>query len=423
VVAQRELEDARPAGVPAGVRARARGLALSLWAVSLAFLVGDGVFSVLNRSLEIEGSYGVAFDWLFRLAFLVFPTVGALVASRQPRNVIGWLLLSVGVPASLSGFVFGWAAYALFVNPGSLPAGEELAWLSTWTFIPPIFGSTALLILLFPEGRYPSRRWRVAGWLTIGAIVAAALGTALQPGRLEEPPFERLENPFGLESAGGLVEVVVTLGWIALVASIVVAVAAMVVRLRRSRGLERQQLKWIAAAAGLFGAACVGAASSFALGEDQKWGQIAVLVAVALIPIAAGQAILRHRLYDIDVVVNRALVYGSLTALLAGSYFGLVLLFQLALEPLTEGNELAIAVSTLAVAALFRPARRRIQALVDRRFYRRKYDAERMLTGFATRLRDEVDLESLRRELTGAVGETMQPRHVSLWPRTPEARA
>jgi hypothetical protein len=417
VVAQRELEDARAAGVPAGVRAHAHGLAWSLWAVSVLFLVGDGVFSVLNRSLEIEGSYGAAFDWLFRVAFLVFPTVGAVVASRRPENVIGWLLLSVGVPASLSGFVFGWAAYGLFVNPGSLPAGEELAWLSTWTFIPPVFGSTAFLFLLFPDGRYPSRRWRVAGWLAIGGIMAAALGTALQPGRLQEPPFERLENPFGLETVERLVEVVVTLGWIALVASIVAAAAAIVVRLRRSHGLERQQLKWIAAAAALFGLACIGAASSFALGGDQRWGQIAVLVAVGLIPIAAGQAILRHRLYDIDVVLNRTLVYGTLTALLAGVYFGLVLLFQLALSPVTEGNELAVAVSTLAVAALFRPVRSRIQALVDRRFYRRKYDAERTLTGFATRLRDEVDLDALRSELTGVVGETMQPVHVSVWLR------
>ena len=188
----------------------------------------------------------------------------------------------------------------------------------------------------------------------------------------------------------------------------------MVVRLRRSRGEERRQLKWVASAAALFAAVCLVTAATVEQ-ETGDVGQIAVLLAYSAIPVSAGYAILRHRLYDIDLVVNRALVYGTLTATLAGAYLGLVLLLGVALSPLTERSDLATALSTLAVAALFRPARSRVQALVDRRFYRRKYDAARTLERFGARLRAETDLDALPGELTGVVRETMQPAQVSLW--------
>ena len=391
-------------------------LAWALFGLSAALLAGEVIFAILNRSIDLEGSYGLLFDSLFRLALLIFPIVGALVASRRPENPIGWLFLGAGVLLALSGFAYGWAAHTLFVDPGVLPAGDVMAWLSAWVFIPALFGTTALLFLLFPSGRYAGRRWRLVGWLTIAGTLAAALGPALRPGRLEEPPFEGVVNPFGLESAERVVDVAATIGWIALVASIPVAAVGMLLRLRRARGLERQQLKWIAGAAALFALACLGAATAFAAGHEHS-GQIAILVAYAAIPLAAGQAILRHRLYDIDVVINRTLVYGSVTALLAGAYLGLVLLFQFALSPITEQSGLAVALSTLAVAALFRPARDRVQALVDRRFYRRKYDAQRTLEGFSARLRRVDDPDALRAEVTGVIARSMQPAHVSLWLR------
>jgi hypothetical protein len=213
-------------------------------------------------------------------------------------------------------------------------------------------------------------------------------------------------------------------------------VGAVVVRLRRARGDERQQLKWFAYVAALMATGFAVAALSLAIAAAGGWDEdnlptwlgafgtvgwmTGLLALVLALPVAIGVSVLKYRLYDIDVVINRTLVYGSVTALLAGAYLGLVLLFQLAFSPVTEGSGLAVALSTLAVAALFRPARNRVQRLVDRRFYRGKYDAQQTLEGFAARLREEVDLDALRGELTGVVAETMQPAHVSLWLREAE---
>jgi hypothetical protein len=395
---------------------RAAQLAWALWGLSAALLVGEVVFAILNRGTEIPGSFGPFFDAFFRLAVLVFVTVGALVASRRPGNPIGWLLVSVGVPFALSGFAHSYATYTLLTEPGSLRGVDVMAWLAAWLFLPPLFAIPPLLFLLFPNGRLLSPRWRPVALLIAVGAVATALSTAFAPGFLAEPPFEGVVNPFGLEGAGGFLDAISILGWVSIVVGIPAAAVSMLLRLRRARGIERQQLKWIATAAALFAVACLGAATTFSLGGEEL-GQIMVLMAYSAFPVAAGYAILRHRLYDIDVVVNRTLVYGSVTALLAGAYLGLVLLFQLAFQPVTEGNGLAVAFSTLAVAALFRPARNYVQRAVDRRFYRRRYDAQRTLEGFATRLRDEIDLDALRVELTGVVAQTMQPAHVSLWLR------
>jgi hypothetical protein len=374
------------------------------------------VFSILNRGTDVEGGFGPIIDTFFILALFVFPTAGALVASRRPENPIGWIFVGVGIPWALSGFAGEYATYTLFAEPGSLPGGDVMAWLASWLFFPPLFAAPAFLFLLFPNGRFLTPRWRLIAWLTAAGMVATALSSTLHPGLLEEPPFEQVVNPFGVEGAGRLLDVVGILGWLSTIVTIPASAACMLLRLRSARGLERQQLKWVASAAALFALSLIGSLGTFAVGGEEA-GQLTVLGAYAAIPIAAGYAILRHRLYDIDVVINRTLVYGSLTALLAGTYFGFVLLFGLALEPITRGSELAVAASTLAVAALFRPARRRIQAAVDRRFYRRKYDAARTLESFTARLREEIDLEALRAELTGVVRETMQPGHVSLWLR------
>ena len=396
---------------------RAAGrLAWTLAAVASVLAVGGLVFTILNWSTLPGSALDPVFETVFSLGLLAFPTVGALVASRRPENPIGWIFCAVGIPFGLSGFAYGYAAYSLFTDPGSLPATDVMAWVSAWLFLPPLFSMVPLLFLLFPDGRLLSRRWSVVAWLTAAGMVATATSTALFPGRLEEPPFEGVENPFGVETIEPVLDVASVFGWSAMLLAILASAVSLLIRLRNASGSEREQLKWVAAAAALFALACLAALATWRT-DAEPLGQIAVLVAFSAIPVAAGVAILRYRLYDIDVVINRTLVYGTLTALLAATYLGLVLLFQLALGPLTQGNELGVAVSTLAVAALFRPVRRRIQNLVDRRFYRRKYDAERTLAAFSARLRDEVELETLAADLRAVVSETVQPAHVSLWLR------
>jgi hypothetical protein len=387
------------------------GLAAVLVAISL-------VFSILNRDVPDQGDYGSAFDAISVVALLAFPVVGALVVSRQPGNSIGWLFCAVGIPFGISGVAYGWGAYGLFAEPGALPGADWGAWLGSWLFAPSLFAIPPLLFLLFPNGRPPSPRWRHVVWLVIAGVCATTVGSALTPGRLTEPPFKGIENPAGIEAGGQAIEALGAAGFGALFLAILLGAAALVARFRRARGDERQQLKWFASAGVVFALACVVAVSPW-FGSSDTTGQLLILLAFAAIPIAAGVAILKYRLYDIDVVINRTLVYGALTAALAGAYLGTVLILQLALSPLTEQSDLAIAGSTLAVAALFRPLRGRIQRLVDRRFYRRRYDAALTLESFGARLRDEVDLESLGGELRAVVSETMQPVHISLWLRTP----
>jgi hypothetical protein len=267
--------------------------------------------------------------------------------------------------------------------------------------------------VLFPDGRPPSRRWRTVGWLAVLAMALLVVGYAFAPGPLEDYP--RVDNPLGVDPLRDLLEGFLFIGFPLFALSALASMASLLVRFRRSQGVERQQLKWMAAAAALVVAAWfVNAFFDQALHTD-----ISLILPLALLalPAAATVAVLRYRLWDLGLVVRRTLVYGALSATLAASYLGLVLLLQVALEPLTSDSGLAIAGSTLAVAALFRPARGRIQKLVDRRFYRRRYDAVRTVEQFSARLRDEVELEALTDELRGVVRETVQPVHVSLWLR------
>ncbi len=400
----------------------ARRLAWALWAVAVTLVAAEVLFAIQNGGREgggsygavFDGSYGAVFDTLFRLGLLVFPTVGAFVASRRPKNAIGWIMLGTGVLLALSGFALSYATYGLFTRPGGVPAADVMAWISAWIFLPPLFATPPLLFLLFPDGGLLGPRWRAALALVVLGTLAAATASALTPGTLQEAPFEQIANPFGVDGAEVALEILFTIGWIAGISGIVVGSVSMLVRLRHSRGVERQQLKWIAGAAALFAAAVLTANPIF----GDVLGQIIVLGAFCSIPIAAGIAILRHRLYDIDVIINRTLVYGSLTALLGGLYVALVLGLQALLAPLTGTTTPAVALSTLAVAALFGPLRRRIQRVVDRRFYRSRYDAQRTLEAFATRLRDEVDLDSLTDALRAASQSTVRPASTSVWLRT-----
>jgi hypothetical protein len=285
-----------------------------------------------------------------------------------------------------------------------------------------------LLFLLFPDGRLPSRRWRYVVWVAVIGSVLLTLGTALTPGAL--PGHPSVINPFGIGGLiGGVFPAHKSFGAVAsadmllALLSCFISVVSPILRLHRARGEQRQQLKWFVYAATLTVIGFSGVLLSL-MGIYFTSGLINTLVwylaplSLMLLPISAGIAILRYRLYDIDVVVNRTLVYGSLTALLVLVYLGGVTLLQTLFRALTgQEEQLAVVASTLAIAAIFAPLRRRIQAFVDRRFYRRKYDAAKTLEALSARLKDETDLDALSNDLVGVVQETMQPAHVSVWLR------
>jgi hypothetical protein len=372
-----------------------RALAWGLWAAIVA-----GFAAVLATGADHgDDADGAAAEVAVTLFVLAFATVGALVATRQPRNPLGWIFLGAAVAYTLGGLSVS--------RHGEGPAA--LAWLSTWIWLAGIGPAATFGLLLFPDGRLPSPRWRRLAWLAGAGNVLAIAGLALAPGRFED---SGIQNPVGLSAAPWLASAMANAGTVALAIGLAGSIVSVIVRFRRARSVERQQLKWLAYAGALVGVALASAAVlEIALGQADDLTNFIVTLALAGVPVAMGIAILRHRLYDIDVVINRTLVYGGLTAALGGAYLGSVLLAGLGLGD-SDG---AIAVSTLAVAALFGPARTRIQAAVDRRFYRRRYDATRTLEAFGSRLRDEVDLDALGADLRVVVNETVQPAHVSLW--------
>jgi hypothetical protein len=396
-----------------------RRLGWFLWAIALPFWAASVSLSILNRSTPtLEDQPPAALGLWFALLFLSFSTVGALVVARQPGNAIGWILCALGLTGPLGGTADGYAVYGLATRPDSLPEAEIGAWLSGWLGGGSILGLLVFILLLFPTGRPLSGRWRPVIWANGLALVLVFLW-GFEPGVLDTFAPLEVTNPFGIERTGGAFQALGVVGFCLILGAAVAGLISLVLRFRPARGDERQQLKWLAYAAGLVCAAFLAGPVVWSMPSLPDWVWTTMfLVAFSAVPAAIGIALLRYRLYDVDVVINRTLVYGSVTALLAAAYLGLVLLFQLVFSPLTEENSLAVAVSTLAVAALFRPARNRVQALVDRRFYRSRYDAQQTLEGFAVRLREEVDLDALRAELTGVVAETMQPAHVSLWLRS-----
>ena len=343
-------------------------------------------------------------------------TVGAIVASRRPENPVGWLLCLSGAAVSTSSFASQYAIYALLAEPGSLRAGEVMAWIAAWQ-LPIMNGLQVSYLLLFPTGRLPSRRWRPVAWLTVAFVPVGVILAAFSPGAYLGS-LGPIRNPLGIEGFTSVYKRVFFT-----MAPLLYAAAALslFVRLRRSRGVERQQLKWFAYAVAAFALGIV-LISIISVIDTPPWferaGVAFFTVASLGYPIAIGIAILRYRLYDIDVIINRTLVYGSLTAMLALVYFGGVVGLQAVLRVLTgQESTLAVVASTLAIAALFNPLRRRVQVFVDRHFYRRKYDAAKTLETFGSRLRDETDLDALHKELVGVASATMQPEHASLWLR------
>ncbi|MEJ7814850.1 MAG: hypothetical protein WKF53_06705, partial [Rubrobacter sp.] len=382
--------------------------------VTVVLILGRTYLFVLNGN--VTGAAEVVGDVLLDLMLLGFVVLGVLVVHRRPGNPVGWIIAGVAVTAVASAFLQSYGVYALFTEPGRFPWGETTAWLSTLIFIPVLFAAPAMLFLLFPNGNLMGRRWRLVFWLVILTTCSTMAGAALNP-VLNDAPFKGVDNPLGVDAPRALVETLSNIGWPGMAASLLLAAFAMILRLRRSRGVERQQLKWIAAAAAVLPLASAAGVFSYYLGYETVGG---LLATISFVPVlfAAGYAVLRYRLYDIDVVINRTLVYGSLTATLVAVYFGGVAMTQAVFRALTgqeQQPQLAIVISTLAIAALFGPLRRRIQNVTDRRFYRRKYDAQKTLSAFSKKLRDETDLDTLGNDLVAVARDTVQPEHVSLW--------
>jgi hypothetical protein len=399
-------------------RAASSYLAWSLCLLCVALAAASLILALLNgRTLaEIFLAWDGPSIAVLPTEAVSFSVVGALIALHRPENPIGWIFLAEGFCYGLLSAGDEYAIYALLTNPGALPLGAEASWLGQWIWAPGLGLSLVFLPLLFPDGHPPSHRWRPVGWLgglSIGLTVVSSTillwperGPALLTGD---------ENPSHVVN--------VLVGFIALPLMLLAGLGAVIslfVRFRRTRGHERQQIKWFASAAALT-LVCISV-----FGQSTLRGLPGVIVALSFllvipsIPIATGIAILRYRLYDIDLIINRTLVYGSLSASLALVYFGGVATTQAIFRALTgqeQQPQLAVVVSTLAIAALFMPLRRRIQSFIDSRFYRRKYDARKTLEAFSAKLKDETDLDALSGDLVGVVRETMQPAHVSLWLR------
>jgi hypothetical protein len=354
-----------------------------------------------------SGNSGTVSNVALILAFLAFATMGAVVAARVPRNAIGWLFLAIAILAALSALTENYAFHTAVEKPGSLPFGVAVAWLYSWTWYPTVI-LLLFVPLLYPTGRVPGPRWRL---LLLAEIVLVAVVSALymlNPGPLDGDK-KLPANPIGLEPVGTAVDHLGVVLGLTAVAFLVLGIISLVIRFRRSRDVERQQIKIMAFAAAIVLAGIV--ATFFSSG----WSDVIFAVTILLFPTAVGVAMLRYRLYDVDRVINKTLVYGALTAVLAAAYAGLVLAGQALFSSFAGGSNLAIAISTLLVAALFMPLRRRIQGFVDRRFYRRRYDAARTLERFTARLREQVDLDVLNEDLVDVVRETMEPARVSLW--------
>jgi len=391
-------------GVGGISRRAASWLAWAVCALSLAL----AALSFFLMALILRLDTPVYFFWLgLTVIAMGYSVIGAIIASRLPNQPIGWICCAIGFIAAVDHFGGEYAVYAVLARSEALPGSQAMLWLQSWLWM--LFvGLLVFLLLLFPTGQLPSSRWRPFAWVSVAMIsVAVIWSSMISPDvRPDAPP-----SPVQLS--------VMLLG--------LVAAASVVVGRRGARGVERQQIKWLLYAGAIF---FVGPTFqitvSYVLRVEGSWslwvGNILGVVSGLGVPVAIGFAILRYRLYDIDRIINRTLVYGSLTATLVALYFGGIVLSQRVFVLLIgQQSALAVVASTLLIAALFTPLRRRIQSFIDRSFYRRKYDARKTLEAFASKLRDETDLEALNNELVGVVRETMQPAHVSLWLRPDKA--
>ncbi len=397
------------------MRNRTAMMVTAILAATIAMHLASAVLVVLGRNVTTPGDKDTNLAAVgFLLAFIAFPVIGYLIVSRRPGNGIGWLFLLIGVGFAISNFSATYADYAVFGDPGSLPGGVWAGWVTSWTD-PLAFVSIMLLFLLFPDGALLTRRWRPVLWLALTFGVSALIWNALKPGKIfsDTMPFD---NPAGigwLAEHVGFLDQIIFLGF---AAGVVLSVTSAVLRFRRSQGIERDRMKWLAFAALLLACSFAGAIA-LSTTSLSSLGDFLMGLAFAGVPISVGIGVLRYRLYDIDRVISRTLAFTAVTLALGAVYVGLVLTGQALFSSIAGGGGLVIAVSTLAVAALFLPVRSRVQRFVDRRFNRRRYDAGKTLEAFGLRLREQVELEQLSYDLVGVVKETMQPEGTTLWLR------
>lgn len=412
--------------------ARNRLLALAAWALA-ALAVGLGLI-LMGTLVAWRDTAGAGPDSAWQVVPVLFfllasPVVGALIVTRaRPDHPIGWLFI-VCSGALAFGLLADSAVTRSVALGGDTANAAALKWLGSWLSVP-AFATLPLFALLFPDGRPPSRRWTPVIWTTLTGATLLAFSEAFRPdvilftagGELIMP------NPFAIPALNATATFAGVIALLLIIGSVLLAMLALVLRFRRSRGTERQQLKWFVLAMGTLVTLLVSSAVFELVASAGRTGTnvmdpvaeavwILAISSLVLLPLSAGMAILRYRLYDIDVLINRALVYGTLSALLIATYVLGVLALSTLLRPLTGGSDIAVAGSTLAVVALFQPLRTRIQRLVDKRFYRSRYDAARIIEGFSTRLREQVDLDQLSSELIVVVHDTIRPTHASLWLR------
>jgi hypothetical protein len=386
--------------------------ALGAWMTSMLLI---GLALTLPRIVARSTAEAAMYDY-WRESIVntsAYATVGMLIVMRRPAHRIGWLFIVIGLFGATQLISGQYATTSLAIGLHRLPGGLIVAWISNLAQLLAVT-SMVFMLLLFPTGYLPSHRWRLVAWTLGFGIGLSLIGAAIAPGPLES--FPNVENPFGI-GISGTIDLLDLLVVVLVLLGLAGAVASLISRFRQARGIERQQLKWFVYIA------TVGIAALLSTQIDLISGILENLLWAAVpsgLPIAVAVAILRYQLYDIDVLINRTLVYGALTASLALVYVGCVVVLQQILRPFTAGSELAIVASTLAIAALFTPLRKRIQNIIDKRFYRRKYDATKILSAFAATARDETDLAQLTGALRRVVDETVQPEFVGVWLREPE---
>lgn len=402
----------------------------AFWLACCTWVITASI-AIASPLLPVNGGPSLSpIDIISILVLLAFVTVGALVASRRPENPIGWLFCTSTFLWAFGPGLLQYVTNAYLTVSASPPAGAALlgvigGWMRTLSW----FLIITFELLLFPDGRLPSRRWRFLAWLIVVLLFVNSITLLLSPYPYDniDPSLSAVRNPIGILAVNGLFDNLANSTMLLLFAAAIACIVSVFLRFRQARGVERQQLKWFTY--GMILSLLMLAAIIILVFSTTGNGADAIFfyLAVVPIPVSAGIAILRYRLYDIDIIINRTLVYGSLTAILAALYVGLVLglqfLFDRVIGPDAASSPLILVGSTLIIAALFNPLRHSIQQFIDHRFYRRKYDAKRIVANFSATLREEVDLAQLSEQLLAVVQETVQPAHVSMWLRKDSQRS
>jgi MFS family permease len=385
-------------------RTRARRVAIGLSSLCVISIGAAFLFATSDW-----GPFGIA---LFALWIAIATAVGGLIASRRPENAVGWLLLATAACIGVGVFTTVYAAWAFESHGGTPPLAPVAAWLQTWLFAPT--GVLLLyLVLLFPTGRLRSPRWRWVGRIGATATAVVIVTFAFMPGPLEA--VKSVDNPLGIAGARPIFELLQSFALYALAGAILLGLVSIVLRLRRARGDERQQVKWFTYTVVALVVAVVSGQLLSGLLRIELLAFLPWYLGFLALPISIGMAILRYRLYDIDRIVSRSLSYTIVTALLGGVFAFVIIVPALIVGGGRKTPDYQIAIGTLLAAVLFRPVLRRVQRVVDHRFNRRRYNAEQTVDAFTARLREQIDIDALGAELVGVIATTMQPAHASLW--------